>query len=265
MLLLLATLLFTAQANEPVETQVLAETESATETDAAVARPDDEPLVDSEDEAATEIIVFGELLVQQARQEVIDDLKRQGFNRIKKKNGVIIMKNDTVYKGKVVLHEDGWMVHKRQGFRAETPDSWFKENAPPLSWMPCITQPNQCFRAGGIVISPRKLQHIKTKTHRAVGEDLATLSDRVADLSVDRTVNDLPERLEACWERGEPLDGDVLLATDAERLEHIVAFLESRSTNPWGERVRQATQAYIRGVIQHEVGPELLGTIEAYL
>ena len=239
MLLLLATLLTSALAEEP-----------------------DQPV---EDEAATEIIVFGELLVEAARQEVISDLERQGFTRIKKKDGVTILKNETVYKGKIVLYDDGWMEHKRQGIRGETPDTWIKNTVPALAWMPCITNPTACVRAGGVAISGTKLQHIKTRTHRAVAQDLVTLSDRVADLSVDRTVNDLPQRLDACWLNGDSLMGEEHLATEGERVDDIVAFLESRAPNDWGDRVRQATRAYIRGVIQYEVEPELTNRIAAYL
>lgn len=242
MLLLLATLLTSALAEEPDDTT--------------------EPI---KDETATEIIVFGELLIEAARQEVITDLKRQGFTRIKEKNGITILKNETVFKGKIVLHEDGWMEHRRQGIRAELPDSKIKEAVPALGWMPCVTNPTACVRAGGVAISPRKLQHVKTRTFRAVAEDLATLSDRVADLSVDRTVNDLPQRLENCWLNGDSLMGEEHLATEGERIDDMVAFLESRAPNDWGDRVRLATRAYIRGVIQYEVGPELTKRIAAYL
>ncbi len=213
---------------------------------------------DTEDpDAAEEIIVFGQLEVEAARQQVIADLKDQGFTKIKEKDGKTILKNQTVWRGKVVLHDDGWMEHRRQGIQGETPDSWFKREAPPLAWMPCILSPHQCIRIGGLVISPTKLAHVKTRTHQAVGEDLAELSNRVADLNVDRTVNDLPDRLASCWEDGVPLVTDGPLESQDARLDEILAFWESRTHNEWGDRVREATEAYIRGVIQHEVDTDL--------
>ena len=215
----------------------------------------EEPEEPEERAAAEEVIVFGQIQVETARQQVIADLKAEGYTNIKKKDGRTILKNETIYRGKVVLYDDGWYEHRRQGVQGSTPDGWLKDNAPPLAWMPCVLAPHQCFRVGGVVISPRKLQHVKTDTQRAIDRDLVALSDALADLNVERTVNDLPDRLEACWELGVPLISEGELVTEQERLDEILRFLDSRTDNEWGRRVAAATEAYIRGVIQHELAP----------
>jgi len=214
---------------------------------------------------AEEITVFGELQVEAARQQVIADLKAEGFTRVIEKEGRTILKNEVVYRGKIILHDDGWLEHRRQGIHGETPESWFKRKAPPLAWMPCIIYPHQCVRIGGVVISPTKLQHIKTDTHRAVARDLVTLSDRVADLNVARSVNTLPERLEACWTEGVSLIGEAPLDTPQARLEDLLAFMNSRTDNAWGRQVRDATAAYLRGAVQYEVTPVQRDLIFAHI
>jgi len=129
--------------------------------------------------------------------------------------------------------------------------------------MPCILMPHQCIRVGGVVISPTKLEHIKTDTYRAVASDLATLTDRLADLQTTERVNALPDRLEACWQRGESLMSDAHLSTPEARLDDLLAFMHSRTDNPWGAQMREATAAYLRGVVQHEVTPEQRARIRA--
>jgi hypothetical protein len=216
--------------------------------------------------ADEEVTVFGKLQVEAARQQVIADLKAEGFTHIIEKDGRTILKNEVVYRGKIILHDDGWLEHRRQGVRGETPDSWFKRKAPALAWMPCIIYPHQCVRIGGVVISPAKLQHVKTDTYRAVARDLVTLSDRVADLNVAQSVNALPERLEACWVDGvSMMEEDAVLATPQARLLDLLAFMDSRTDNAWGDQVRGATASYLRGVVQYEVTPEQRDLIFTHL
>jgi hypothetical protein len=72
---------------------------------------------------------------------------------------------------------------------------------------------------------------------------------------VEYTVLELPDRLEALWEEGVPLEGSRTPATHARRREALLAYWDSRTCTEWGDRVREAVEAFMRGVVQHSEHP----------
>ena len=224
----------------------------------ALAQSTEEP------EASEEVIVYGRMRVEAARQEVIDDLGELGYSKIIEKEGAIVLRHDSPWKGDVWLHDDGWMRIKRQPVRVEAPKTpWGKKNSPG-AWLGCIAYPFMCIRPGGQTVGRRKFMAVETKTAAHVGDEVSTWGDRVADLAADQKAGGLPDRLYALWEHGTPLRGDQSLATPAERRTAMLAYWESRTDTVWGERLRATVEAFILGEVQHSDHPFTPAEIDAF-
>ena len=55
-----------------------------------------------------EVIVYGELLVEQARQEVVEDLRDAGYTQVVKRDDHVIYRHPDVWRGEVHIYDDGW-------------------------------------------------------------------------------------------------------------------------------------------------------------
>jgi hypothetical protein len=230
--------------------------------------------VDDDDIAISEeVIVYGQLRVEQARQKVVQDLSDLGYSEVIQKDDAIVLRHESTWKGDVWLHDDGWMRIKRQPVQVEAPATpWGKKNSAG-SWMGCILYPFLCVKTSGQTIGTRKFRGVESRTAAAVQADVEEWAARVADLAIDRKAEELPDRLQRLWDDGVPLAVDLErpaeaadpdapeapgwtpIATHEERRAAILTFWGSRTDNEWGETIRQVVESFCRGVIQHSDHP----------
>ncbi|MEZ4318659.1 MAG: hypothetical protein R3F61_14190 [Myxococcota bacterium] len=218
--------------------------------------PAGDPAASGEAPVSEEVIVYGQLRVEQAREKVIGDLQELGYTKIIDKGDAIVLRHESPWKGDVWLHDDGWMRIKRQPVRVEAPQTpWGKRNSAG-AWMGCVLYPFACVRPGGQVVGTRKFRAVETRTSVAVNGDVSEWSDRVADLAVDTKADALPDRLQALWDEGVPLEeGAAPLETPEARRAAILAYWESRTDTEWGETIRRAVEAFVRGEVQQSDHP----------
>lgn len=206
---------------------------------AALAQPVEEP--------TSEEIVVEEEAVERARQAVIQELEELGYDRLVERDGRVVLKHRDTWKGKIVLFDDGYLRHERQGFRiVEGPATELPKGT---RWLPCIVVPTACVRSG-LTVGKRKLDGQKHRTMRAIEPELRELGDRLADASVAEVLLVLPDRLAALWEQGTPLEGGSPLTTYRARRNALLEFWESRTATDWGWQVRDAVEAFTIGVVQ---------------
>ena len=209
------------------------------------------------------IIVYGEEQVRVAREKVIQDLRDLGYTNLKEKDGRLLLLHEQNWKGKVVLHDDGFVQFRRQGPKGTTPDTFFSEASPLIGWVPCIIVPTACVKMGGVVVSERKLSQVEAKTSAAIAADLDALHQRQADLYTQRKMEALPEQLAACWEQGAPLDGDAALPDAASRRLHLLRYWDSRTETVWGEKIRGVVADFLNGVVQASDTPVTQAELDA--
>ena len=215
---------------------------------AAAQSPDDEFV-------SEELFVYGELRVEQARQQVIANLEKQGFTVTRDKGDHVLMRHESPWRGDVLLYDDGWMRVKRQPVRIEGREMPWAERNTALAWMGCVVWVPLCIRPAGQTQSGNKWGGHRAGVVQRLDVDMDVFGDRVADLAVDRQLETLPERLEALWRDGRPLEGEGVLQTPAARRRALLGFWESRVENAWGDRVRESVEGFIRGVVQHSEHP----------
>ena len=214
-----------------------------------------EPAAPEEPSPDEVIIVYGEQRIEEARDKVIADLHHLGYRQVKDKGDRLVLKHVTTWKGKVVLHDDGFLEHRRQGVKGTMPDTFFRRASPAVGWVPCLVVPTACVKIGGVVVSRQKLTHIRTRTTQVVRRDLEDLNARISDHATDETLEALPGALERCWHDGIPLWGEAALPTHADRRAHLLSYWASRTRTPWGERVRAAVGSFLRGEVQASAHP----------
>lgn len=208
-----------------------------------------------DDQVSRTVIVYSRDQVEAAREEVIEDLEQMGYTKRIEKDGAVVMRHAQPWKGDVWLHDDGWMRIRRQPVRVEAPASSFGKRNSAGAWAGCVLMPFRCVRAGGQFVSRRKFMAVETRTAEAVTDEVAAWSDKVADYRVSEKVQGLPERLQALWDDGVPLEGETQLAGPPERKEALLDYWETRTDNPWGEAVRQAVENFLVGVVQDSPTP----------
>lgn len=201
---------------------------------AALADEPAPPVATAVDAGPPVIIVEGHR-VTAARDALLHDLADQGYDRVKDKGDHYVIKSNQPYKGRVLVYDDGWVTMK----------------------VPRTVQMTKLAFAGvgiggGFNFFPThgSIAGIEEGALDPTQEAVAAYGDRVADAAVEAKVNALPARLEALWERGIPLDAGPSLATIADRKAAILAYWESRTDTVWGDRIREAVDAFLRAEVQ---------------
>lgn len=217
--------------------------------------PPAEDELDDERYVSEEIIVYSREQMDKAREEVISELKQLGYEKRIEKGDAVVMRHASPWRGDVWLHDDGWMRIKRQPVRLEAPSTGISRANSAGAWAACVLLPFRCVRTGGQTVSKRKFEAVETRTAGAVNPEVSTWSDRVADYRISGKLESLPAQLAALWSEGVPLQGDEAHATVDDRKAALLRYWETRTDNPWGEAVREAVEAFIRGEVQYSEHP----------
>ncbi len=214
---------------------------------------------------ADEIVVYADYVVEQARREVVQDLKQEGYTVTIERDDVTIYRHPDPWKGDVHMHDDGWMVIRRQPLQFRPPNAGSAKQASAGSWLYCIWVP-ACVKVGGVVVSKRKFDAQRGRTYGSAMPEVRDWGDRIADRATKERTDELPDHLEDLWNHGQPLPGrgGKTLTTVAERKEALLDFWNSRADNTWGDRVRVTVEGFMRGVVQYSDDPFTKAEIAAF-
>ena len=197
-----------------------------------------------------EIVVYGDVVVERARAEVVRELQEDGYTQIIERGDTTVYRHPESWKGEVHLHNDGWAIVKRQPVQFHPPGASTARDADPESWIWCVWLP-ACIDTKGRTVSKRRLTGQKVRVLADVQPKVEVLANRIADRETETRVQDLPERLEQLWLHGTPLEDGPLLETFPERKEAIFQHWTTRADNMWGDRVRVSVEAFIRSEVQY--------------
>jgi hypothetical protein len=214
--------------------------------------PPPPPPSDAADDADTTIVVYGYgLEVERARQQLIKQLASEGYTTVIRKDGYTILRHENTWDGDVLLYDDGWVRIKRQPLQIRPIALPFAKEGSALSWAACALAPFACVRTSGLLYGKRKFSGVKNRTLHAVEPEIQNLADRVADQATAQTIETLPKRLEALWTTGAPIDPDDRVCTSFDdKKAALLDYWDSRTDTPWGDRVRLAVEAFVRGEVQ---------------
>ncbi|MDP6934865.1 MAG: hypothetical protein QGG40_18230, partial [Myxococcota bacterium] len=103
------------------------------------------------------MVVFGDG-VDQARGTLDRTIRAQGYYRGERRGDRTVYLAKQAWKPKVVVHDEGFMVLRRGPVRLGMP-----REAPPWTNLLCPLALPACVRIGGQIISPRKLEHQRSR------------------------------------------------------------------------------------------------------
>lgn len=237
----------------PVDVEVTEE--EAAEDEAA---EDEEELGEIEVPAAAQIVVYGERLVDQARREVVESIEELGYGyEVKEQGDRVVYRHPNAWYGEVHLHDDGWMQVKRQRLRVEgRAVPWAKKQNSVGAWLGCFVYPWACIRVYGATVSRRRWMGTQTRTVTELEPKVRILGDRIADLATTRRLAELPDRLEALWADGTPIEGTgPVVPTPEARREALLDYWASRTDTVWGRAMRESVENFVAAVVQESPHP----------
>lgn len=216
-------------------------------------------------QTSEEVIVYGEVRVEQARRKVEQELAEAGYVEKIERDGKTVYRHPRTYMGQMVVDEDGWVVFERQPVQVVAPALPFAEENSAVAWMGCLFWAPACVRAGGQLVGKRKFRGYEHRVVGRVHDDVEDWSDRIADLAIERKLEVLPAQLEALWADGVPLEpDDPPLPTPEARRQALLAFWGSRTDTVWGEQMRDAVEAFCRAVVQRSDHPFTASELAAF-
>jgi hypothetical protein len=209
----------------------------------ALARAED-GVAPADDVPSEELdVVAGSPEVQRRRAEVYASLRAQGYRKGRRKGDYQVFNSETPWAPRVLVHDDGWVVTRRAPPRVHPPGRSFSDEGSPAEYLWCILAPPLCVSLGGVVVSERKLAHVRAEVLDATHEEVRALNDAVARRALSRRVNaDIPADLEAIWGRSG-------LAPEQRRL-LLFTYWDTRTDTPEGAAARDAVRAFLLGVVQ---------------
>ncbi len=206
-----------------------------------------------------EIIVYGEMLVDRARDDLMETAKDQGYATQIRRDGYTILRHDDPWKGEIRLYDDGRVEVRRQPVRFEPPFA----HKTPLAWLTCVVLP-LCIRPNGQLVSPRKFHAQERRALEAIEPDAVVYNDRIADWATDRKADRTGARLADLWTTGTPIDGDGVVDSFEARRQAILAYWDSRTDSEWGDQIRGRIESFIRGEVQQGDHPFTVAEIDAF-
>lgn len=223
-------LLGLALAQAPAE----AEAEAEAEVEAEV-----------EEEDAEEVIVYSQYLVDRARREVVGAARDAGYVNQFRRGDQLILRHDSVWRGEVVLYDDGRVEVRRQPIQFRPPG----KDPSGAAWLACVIVP-LCIRPNGQLVSKRRFLGYERVAWEAVEDEVSAFQAAIATMGVGEKVDALPARLSLLWQEGAPLDGTELLASFEQRRAAMLAYYDSRTDTTWGDEVREAMLRFVRAEVQ---------------
>jgi hypothetical protein len=217
-----------------------------------------EPPAPEASEASEEVVVWGELAKEKARDALVARMAALGWREVERNEDEIRFRADRAWKGTATFHSDGAFTFTRpvaglQGKPASEYDT-------PLVSGPTLHQEEQMTLGAGptfwLLPSSRKLATVRDDlvdgTHTEVEAFLAV--SRRTTLENELVV--LPDRLDALWAKGTPITGaGPVLPTQDARRRAVLEFWATRTDTPEGERVAEAVEAWLAAVVQSSQTP----------
>ncbi|MEQ1565264.1 MAG: hypothetical protein ABMA64_06470 [Myxococcota bacterium] len=200
--------------------------------------------------ADEEIVVWGQLARERARDAVVHALEDLGYEVVRRDGEQIVLRPPSAWTGRATLHEDGTLSFGRPavGFRSAPPEAF--ERAAPLA-------PSEGeLQVGGpsfwLLPSARKRDAANDRVLEAVHGPIVQFEVVSQRTALENQLALLPEQLDALWASGAPLPSGTPgpLATAEDRRRAVLAYWASRTDTAEGTRVAEVVEKWLSNVVQ---------------
>lgn len=227
---------------------------------------DDEDLGDEagpSDEDLFTIVVVGEQDVRAARDALVRAMEDLDWKTRRRRDGRVVFRGPQPWMGKMILHPNGVVDFT-------TPSIAFGGTGGVGTEYEDRTRSNMDPQTGSAGMSlgfdgKRKAEAVQTEIRAATHDKLEHYRKMVRARGFARTVEALPDRLDAVWRKGEAMDGGSLSSPE-ERRSDILRYWASRTDTAEGRVVMRTIEVWLREEVMnsdHPVTPEEARAAEA--
>ncbi len=177
------------------------------------------------DEADIEITVWGDLAIRKARDEVVSEDEALGW-RADRQDGRTVFKGPKAWMGAAILYDDGTVDFRAPVLsfaprptedytydpRRETPNVGPNDLDPVVGAGPTVQ----------LGASRRKLEPARTELLRAISDELVAYRGVLQRTAFEERLLALPDRLDALWKAGVPLETGPPLPTSEARRQAVL-------------------------------------------
>jgi hypothetical protein len=176
-------------------------------------------------------------------------LRSEGYKRSEREGEYTVFKSDVVYAPQVWVHDDGWVMLKKQPPRIHSPGHSFADQGSPLNYLWCIpTLMTACVSVGSAALGPRQYDQEREEVLEATRPEVRRLSDAVVRLHLSqRLYKDIPADLDRIWHDD--------TKTEQERRRTLFLYWDSRTDTEPGRAAQAAIVSFMLGVVQASPTP----------
>lgn len=202
-----------------------------------------------------EVLVIGEQVISAARDDVVRKMKDQGWRAKRKRDGRILFRGPEAWMGKATLMPTGDLNFT---IPALALDGLGGIDA---TYDPSKTANND-VKGGTVGASfslpageARKVRALQGEVYDAVKPQVDDLRNKLAMRSFSAKVSELPERLDALWERGESLDGGSTVTDPAKKRAQVLDYWSTRTDTPEGRTISRTVEIWLRQTVMDSADP----------
>jgi len=219
------------------------------------------------EEGVYEVYVWGEDALRQAQEAMISKMDRLGWTQKRRANNGDLVFRAQRWTGTARITPEGLISFSRpvvvyssfdltdgtlSAEEGKTPGEPSEGEAPGLS----RDRPVPVFSPRFYILpSRRKLAAVHGKVLTGIQPDLTHYRAVLQETAFQDTLYDLPERLDALWEQGVPLEGDPVLETPEDRRAAALDYWATRADTPHGHQVCQAVALWLSRTVQASEHP----------
>lgn len=217
-----------------------------------------------------EITVWGRLAIDRAEDEIVSTLEGMGYTA-RRRGDDIVFRPPRGWMGAAIF-SDGQLTFRRAvaGLQPIPTEAYDDDLRRTTTLTGPDGQPMDPWVGVGpslwLFPSQRKLKPQQQAVLSAAHEPLMHYRAVVARTELEALISALPDRLDAVWTEGTPLQGDALLQTHEARRAHVLDYWASRALTPQGNHVCRAVEAWLSAVVQdsdHPITDDERSTYEA--
>ncbi|MCA9493490.1 MAG: type II toxin-antitoxin system HicA family toxin [Myxococcales bacterium] len=208
--------------------------------------------------APMEVVVWGELACDQARDALVAELESMGYRVARRDGDHVVLKPPAAWMGRVTVHPDGALDFGRPAIGFGTlPEETYAHDPRHGTDDPRV--PTVEAGAGAtfwLLPGERKRDAVQRAVLDRTHDERDALLAVTVRTAIEAWVDQLPGKLDALWTTGAPLTGSgPTLGTEVERRDAVLEYWATRAEGPEGSYVMDTVETWLRQVLWEQMPP----------
>ena len=201
-----------------------------------------------------EITVWGDSAVDKARDTIVHEIEALGYRVVRRRDGETVFRPRERWKGRITFLDDGTFTWGRPvvGF-TPMPPAVYTDDPRYQSLDPDDPMITGAGPTVWILPSRARLETARVEVLDETRDEVDAYLAIKRRTVFEQSLLNLPDRLDALWTTGAPLEPGPPLATPEARRRAVLEFWATRADTPEGDRTSEAVEDWLGAVV--ETGP----------